>query len=259
MVSLKERLYVWRNVIFALFLRELQSKFNDKFGLSWAFIEPFLFIALMSYVRAKLAGDDVHGVPVFIFMSIGLMGLRTFTSLLKDVSASIKRNKPLYAFRQVQPIASMLTTGFLELAIKTVVIGLIALTIYLMDMDIELHDPLLLCFLFLELWVMGQAMGIIFGVVVAFVPEINKLLVFAMRPLLFISCVFFSLQDVAREYWVYFTWNPLVHFLELARYACYESYGDNGVSVVFTMEVTIISLFFALALYHITWKRVLAR
>lgn len=259
MVSFKDRLYAWRTVIFALFLRELQSKFNDKFGLSWAFIEPFLFIALMSFVRGRLAGDDVHGIPVFVFMAIGLLGLRTFTSLLNDVPGSLKKNKPLYAFRQVQPIASMITAGFLELSIKVVVIALIVLFIYLLGLEVDLHNPLMLIFLTLELWILGQSMGIIFGVAMAFVPEIRKLLAFLTRPLMFISCVFYSLQDIPEEYWVYFTWNPLVHFIELARYACYESYGDRGVSLAFTGQVTLTSLTFALAVYHITWKKVLAR
>ena len=48
MVTFKDQLYAWRGVIFALFLRELQSKFNDKFGLGWAFLEPFAFIFALS-------------------------------------------------------------------------------------------------------------------------------------------------------------------------------------------------------------------
>ncbi len=258
MVSFKDQLYAWRTVIFALFLRELQSKFNDKFGLSWAFLEPFLFIALLSLIRGRLIGDDVHGLPVFVFMAIGLISLRTFVSLIMDVSGSIQRNKPLYAFRQVQPMAAMITAGFLELSIKVVVIALILLTIYLLGMDISLHNPLLLIVLFAELWLMGVALGIIFGVAIAFVPEVKKLMSFATRPLLFISCVFFSLQDVPQEYWVYLTWNPLVHLIELARFACYESYGDAGVSLAFIHTITLSSLFLGLAVYHISWKRVLA-
>lgn len=259
MVSFKHQLYAWRNVIFALFLRELQSKFNDKFGLSWAFVEPFLFIMLLSLIRGRLTGEDVHGIPVFIFMAIGLLALRTFVPLLTGVGSSVRRNKPLYAFRQVQPMAAMLTAGFLELIIKLGVITLILVAIYLMEMETSLHDPLLMILLIAQLWLLGVSMGIIFGVAQAFVPEVGKLLSFMTRPLLFISCVFFSLQDIPREFWVYFTWNPLVHFIELARYACYQSYGDAGVSLSFTTEVTVIAMFFALALYHITWKRVLAR
>ena len=119
MVTFKEQVYAWRSVIFALFLREFQSRFNDKFGLSWAFIEPFIFIAILSFIRGMISGGVVHSIPIFIFMMIGLVGLRTFTTCLNSVSVSIKRNKPLYAFRQVHPISSIVTAGFVELTIKS--------------------------------------------------------------------------------------------------------------------------------------------
>lgn len=259
MVTFKEQLYAWRTVIFALFLRELQSKFNDKFGLSWAFLEPFVFIFALAFFRGLIREGDVHGISIFHFMMIGLIGLQSFTSGLQGVSMSIRKNKPLYAFRQVQPMSAIVTAGFLESFIKLVVIFLISLALYLMGDGISVDNHLLLIFLFALLWIQCISIGLIFGIAAAFVPEVDKIKAMLTRPLLFISCVFFSLQDVPEVYWPYLTWNPIVHFNELARYACFPSYGDAGVSLSYAVETTVGSLFFALCLYHITWKRVLAR
>lgn len=259
MVTFKEQVYAWRSVIFALFLREFQSKFNDKFGLSWAFIEPFIFIAALSFIRGLISGDDVHSIPLFIFMMIGLVGLQTLTSNLQSVSTSIRRNKPLYAFRQVQPLAAIVTAGFVELSIKTVVIALLALALYLLGDGFKIHDPLLFITLYILLWLFSVSIGLVFGIAVAFVPEVDKIKSMLTRHLMFISCVFFSLQDMPEYLWPYFTWNPLVHFNELARYACFESYGHKGVSFSFVVEITIVFLFLSLSLYHITWKKVLSR
>lgn len=259
MVTFKDQLYAWRGVIFALFLRELQSKFNDKFGLGWAFLEPFIFIFALSFFRSLLHDGDVHSIPLFIFMMIGLMGLQTFTSCMNGVSTSIRRNKPLYAFRQVQPFAAIITAGFLELIIKTTVIFLLYIALYLLDETFVLNDPLLLIFLFTMLWVFGVAVGMLFAIASAFVPEVDKIKSMLSRPLLFISCVFFSLQDVPEEVWPYLTWNPLVHFNELARFACFESYGQHGVNISYILEITTVTLFLSLSVYHITWKKVLSR
>ena len=259
MITFKEQLYAWRSVIFALFLRELQSKFNDKFGLGWAFLEPFAFIFVLSYLRGLVSGSDIHSIPLFIFMMIGMVGLQSFNSCLQSVSTSIQRNKPLYAFRQVQPISAIVTAGFLEFSIKVVVIALLCLGLFLMDKTFVIDNPLLLIFLFLLIWIFSISLGLIFGIAAAFVPEVDKIKSVLTRPLMFISCVFFSLQDLPEEIWPYLTWNPLVHFNELARYACFESYGQKGVSLSFIIESTIILLFLSLSLYHITWKRVLSR
>lgn len=259
MLTFRQQLYAWRSVIFALFLRELQSKFNDKFGLSWAFVEPFIFIFILAFLRGIISGDTVHSIPIFIFMMIGLVGLRFMTGCLMDVSKSVKRNKPLYAFRQVQPMAAAVTAGFLELSIKFIVACLLALSLYLLNNTFAVHDPLLLITLFGMLWLFAMSIGILFAVAEAFVPEVDKIKTMLTRPLMFISCIFFSLQDIPEQYWYLLTWNPLVHFVELARYACFESYGTKGVSLTYILNVTVTSVFFALAVYHISWKKVLAR
>ena len=259
MVTFKERLYAWRSVIFALFLRELQSKFNDKFGLGWAFLEPFAFIFALSYLRGLISGNDIHSIPIFIFMMIGMVTIQSFNTCLQSCSTSIKRNKPLYAFRQVQPISAIVTAGFLEFSVKVIVVGLLILSLFVMNQTFHVDNPLLLITLFLLLWIFAISMGLIFAIAISFVPEVEKIKSMLTRPLMFISCVFFSLQDLPEEFWPYFTWNPLVHFNELARYACFESYGDRGVSLSFLVEVTVVFLFLSLAMYHITWKKVLSR
>lgn len=259
MVTLREQLYAWRSVIFALFLRELQSKFNDKFGLSWAFLEPFVFISALSFLRGLISGTDAHGLPVAIFMMVGMVFLQLFTTTLQSVSISIRKNKPLYAFRQVQPIAAILTAGFVELIIKIVVVAMLIVTLFLIDMTININNLLVLVILFFTVWLFSVCIGLIFGIAAAFVPEVDKIKSLLTRPLMFISCVFYSLQDIPEEYWYLLTWNPLVHFIEYGRYAILEGYGDRGISIDFMIASAILSLFFSLALYHLTWRKVLAR
>lgn len=259
MVPVRTQLLAWRNVIFALFLRELQSKFNDKLGLSWAFIEPFAFIFVLSVLRSSIGGRDAHGVPVMIFMMIGMLAIRSFIGPLSTVSASLKRNRPLYAFRQVQPIASIITSALLEFSIKGGVVVLLTLSLYFMDMTFIIHNPVLLLTLYFGLWVYSISISLLFAVATAFIPELDKVRNMFVRPMFFISCVFFSLQDIPEEFWPYFTWNPLVHFIELARYACFEEYGDQGVSLQFALLSALTALFFSLSVYHITWKKVLSR
>ena len=259
MNNFQNQIKAWKNVLFALFLRELQSKFNDKFGLSWALIEPFMFIFIISFGRSFIAGDDVHTVPVFVFMFVGFLNVMTFTTLITQASMAIRKAKPLFAFRQVHPIAPVLVTTIIELAIKIGVILLGILAMYLAHIEGKVHDPILLFFLILNLFVLGFSLALIFAIAASFVPEVDKIKSMLTRPLLFISAVFFSLQDLPKEFWKYFTWNPLLHINELARFACYPSYGTEGVSLAFVQQCSISFLFLALASYHLSWKNVLAK
>jgi capsular polysaccharide transport system permease protein len=258
-LSFRQQWSVWRTVVFALYLRELQSKFNDKLGLGWAFVEPFLFIFALSFLRGLLSSEDVHSVPVFVFMMVGMVGIQSLMSAINGIATSIGRNRPLYAFRQVQPMSAVLTATLLELIIKLGVIALLLISLYLTDKQFVPHDPLLLIVLFVVLWLFIFACGLITAVLEAIIPEVAKLRSLAMRPLFFISCVFFSLQDIPQEFWPWLTWNPMVHFIELARYACYASYGSMGVSLQYCLFSCLTFLLIGLSAYRVHWKRLLVK
>jgi capsular polysaccharide transport system permease protein len=261
MAQVKKRstLKVWGDVIFALFLREVKSQANDKIGIAWAVISPVAFIFMLSYIRGRMDGGDTHGIPTFYFMVIGMIMVQFFLGVVGKVSGSIKKNKPLYAFRQVQPIASVIAIAFFELLVKVFVILVILVICFFLKMEMSIADPLEVILNIFRVWIISISIGLIFSLVSCFVPEFDKIRSLAMRPIFFISGIFFSLQDIPREYWHYLTWNPLLHAVELTRFAVYPQYGDAGVSYYFLDMVTILLAFFAIACYHVGWKSAISR
>lgn len=259
MNNIRKSLDNWGTVIFALYLRELQSRFNDRLGFTWAFFEPFVFIFAFSFLRGLLQNNDAHGVPLLVFMMIGMVGIQSFITALNATAQSITKNKPLYAFRQVQPIASVVTALFFEFIVKCGVITLLIVSLFILDALFVVDNPILLLSMFVVLWIFTFAVGLIFAIIETYVPELSKLRSMFTRPMFFISCVFFSLQDIPETFWPWLTWNPIVHIIELARYACFSEYGDKGVSVWYVISATTVTLFFSCCLYHIHWKKLLAQ
>ena len=98
---------IWRDVIFALFVREIRTGFNDKLGLGWAVISPVIFIFALAFLRGKIGGDEVHTLTTFEFMAIVILFIQTFLQTLNGSATAIKKNKALFAFRQVQPISAV--------------------------------------------------------------------------------------------------------------------------------------------------------
>ncbi|NQZ87275.1 MAG: ABC transporter permease [Colwellia sp.] len=250
---------IWLDVIYAIFLRELKSKSSDKFGIAWSVVSPVVFIFMLSYLRGRMDGGDTHGIPTFFFMVYGMILVQFFMGLVASVSAAIKKNKPLYAFRQVQPISSILAITLFECLVKIFVILVIGVMCFILQFDIHISDPLSLLFNLLRVAIFSMSIGIIFSLLTCFVPEVDKVKDLLMRPMFFISGVFFSLQDVPQEYWPYLTWNPVLHAIELTRYAVYPQYGNAGVSDLYLNVFTLTSLGLALACYHISWKQAISR
>jgi capsular polysaccharide transport system permease protein len=250
---------IWLDVIYAIFLREVKSKSSDKFGIAWSVISPVVFIFMLSYMRGLMDSGGTHGIPTFFFMVYGMILVQFFMGVVNTVSGAIKKNKPLYAFRQVQPISSILAIVLFECLVKVFVILLIGVICFILQFDIHISDPLSLLFNLLKVAVFSMSIGVIFSLASCFVPEVDKVKELIMRPMFFISGVFFSLQDVPQEYWPYLTWNPVLHAIELTRFAVYPEYGNAGVSDLYLNVFTLMSLGLALACYHISWKQAISR
>ncbi|MFT7315618.1 MAG: capsular polysaccharide transport system permease protein, partial [Paraglaciecola sp.] len=218
---------IWRDVIFALFVREIRTGFNDKLGLGWAIISPIIFIFMLSYFRGLLSGPEVHTLPTFTFMAIGILFIQSFLKTMGGSAGAIRKNKALFAFRQVQPISAVLAGALFELLSKVFVVIGIIIIMYFMGMDLHVANPLLLLACFFLLWIFAVSLGLLFGIAELFVTEVGKVRQLVERPMFFISGTFFSLQDIPREYWHFLDWNPVLHAIELTRFAVRATYGSD--------------------------------
>lgn len=261
MAKVKKRntLKIWGDVIFAIFLREIKSQSKDKFGVAWKVVSPVVFIFMLSYIRGRMDGGSTHGIPTFFFMVFGMILVQFFLSILGSITGAIKKNKPLYAFRQVQPMSSIVAVAAFEFLVMLVVILVIAIITYFLKMPAQIADPLEIMLIFIRVGLIAMSLGVLFSLAACYVPEIDKLRSLATRHLFFISGIFFSLQDIPQEFWPYLTWNPLLHAVELSRYVAYPQYGDAGVSYFYLDVSTLILICFALACYHISWKQAISR
>ena len=254
----RNRLSIWRDVIFALFIREIKTGFNDKFGISWAVISPVIFIVGLSAMRGLTDGAKIHGMPTFVFMFYGMVYIQLFLSLMEKPAASLQKNRPLFAFRQVQPISAFFATALFETMVKSSVITVIFILMYLAQIKTHIDLPLELIATFFLLALTAVSVGMIFAILQGFVKEISKIRSILTKPLFFISGVFFSLQDLPKEAWPYLTWNPILQAIELARGSAYQSYGYAGVSFTYLSIISISCFFLALSIYIISWKKVIS-
>lgn len=256
----RTRASLWKDVIFALLLRQLSSKFNDKIGVSWLIIQPVLFILALSLLRGSLDGGNSKGIPTFVFMMLGFVTVLQFLSSWTSVSSAIQKDKPLYAFRQVVPFASIVSTALIELIANVIIMSSLCMACYLLKIDLQLAEPLKVLLYLVEIQFIAFSLGIIFGIARMFVQEIVKIEQLIQRPLIFISGTFFTLSDMPESTWKYFTWNPLLHAVELSRGYSYESFElVSAISSTYLHVWTLTAIFLSLSVYIVFWKQAISR
>lgn len=260
----RSSLEVYKDVVFALFIRELKTRFGAyRLGLVWAFLEPISFVLVLTALRSfKKSGDffggESHNIPFPVFFMLGYVSYQLFSKLLTQSAAAINANQGLFNYRQVRPIDAIQARGLLEVLTFSSVMLIFMTNFWWFGFDAKITDPLKFCSVLILLSMLGGGVGMIICVGQLRFPEMGKVVPILTRPLFFISGIFFSLNDIPIEYQKYLLWNPVLHAIELIRNACYPMYNADSVSLVYLAFSALVVVFFGLSLYRIDWKRMVA-
>ena len=251
------------DVIFALYVRELKTRFGEfQIGSVWALAEPVVHTAIMIAVhsaRGSLRGMNFPvGVDIPIFYINAVVPFFLFRSTIMLVMRSISSNRGLYFYRQVKPIDSIISRTLLEVSIYTVVFCILLLAGYLVGYNVQMYDPLGFIAIY-AIWVLFMfGLGIIICVTSTFFKEIETFVPLTLLPLYLISAVLFPMTSVPQEYWYLLTWNPILHIEELLRTSFFQNYNTPVGSVSYVLAFAVGFLGFGLALYRATVTRLVS-
>jgi capsular polysaccharide transport system permease protein len=255
---------VLKDVVFALFIRELKTRFGAyRLGLVWAFLEPVTFILILTAIRSfrrsgGLFGGEAFTIPFPIFFMLGYVLYQLFSKLLTQGAAAVNANLGLFNYRQVRPIDAILARTLLEMLLFSNVMLTFMLVFRWFGFTAAIADPLKAAVIFTLLGLFGGGIGMIFCVGQLRFPELGKVIPILTRPLFFISGIFFSMNEIPTQYHKYLLWNPILHAIELMRNACYPSYNADAVSMNYLAGSALVVVFFGLAMYRLDWKRMVA-
>lgn len=221
-------------VLFALVMREMTTRFGRSVaGYLWAFIEPVAFIALLSLVFAQVAHTPPIGRSFPLFFATGYLAFGFYNDIASLTGRSVNVNRPLLSYPAVTPLDTVLARLLLQvLTGLTVAAAVFAGILAIFDDPVHLRPvPLITAF------ALGAFLGFGVGLLNVTLFALSKGWEVAYgvlsRPVVFISCVFYTFDSLplfAREIlW----WNPVVHMVGLLRSGFYPVYDGYYVSVLY--------------------------
>jgi capsular polysaccharide transport system permease protein len=247
-------------VVHALMLREIKSRFGrQKLGYIWAFLQPCAFIALFAFVFAAFRMTAPSGMPLVLFMITGFGPFFLFRNTMNETVMAIDANRVLLAFPQVKLIDLVLARALLEMATLTIVFFLILAAAYLLGHSVDIENPLRMLFALACFALTGFGLGAIFAAIAPLFRSTPQMVrMFAGRPLLFISGVFFTADMVPGAYREYALLNPLLHMMEWMRSAFFVQFESPHMSLDYAIGTALFTVFFGLLLLRGLNKRILA-
>jgi capsular polysaccharide transport system permease protein len=241
---------IQRAVVFALFLREMKTRFGSKrFGYFWAVLEPAAIILVFWALFGVTLRQGMPGVDYPMFLLTGMLPFQLFTSTVTKSMAAFESNQGLFNYRQVKPFDALVTRCLVESLVYLLVFLILVAAGMGLGFNAAIHDFLGLSVILLLLVWFSFSVGLVCAVIGSFSENFKKVVGLLMRPLLFVSGIFFAVSLVPAKYrWVLLL-NPLLHFLELIRSHYFETFHSQGASYAYIIAWTLGSSFIGLWLY----------
>ncbi|MDY0247791.1 MAG: ABC transporter permease [Methanosarcina mazei] len=252
-------LSIFSSVVFALFLREVQTRFGTKrLGYFWAILDPLSKIIVFSLVKAALMDRSMPGVDYPVFLATGFLTFGFFQAFMNGSMNSFDANRALFVYKQVKPIDAIVSRFCLEFLVMSVAIMVFVGFGMYIGLDVLPKDLSMVLLAVLWLGVFAFGVGVLFAVLASFYETFAKVIGFLGTPLFFLSGLLYtveSLPPVAREIVLY---NPVIHFIEMIHGNYFLVLDTQYVDYQYMMYWTIIPLFVGLYFYIKSEKKILA-
>ncbi len=214
-------------VNFALILRETKTRYGRlQIGYLWAFLEPILVITVLSLVFKYIRMRDIPGMPLSQFLISGFIPFMLFRDIVTQLMTGVRRNLQLLYFPQVQIMDFFTARTLLEFSTTLIVFpSLVLLIFYTGYENVVVQSPLAIFVGLLMISIYAFGIGVGLGALIPLFPSLQILVqTVYLRPLFFLSGVFFTVDMIPEEARPYATLNPLLQIIEFIRSSYFVSY-----------------------------------
>ena len=236
-MSLARGAFIQLNVIHALVLRETRTRFGEhQLGYLWALIEPLLWIGSFWGLYTVGNRSAPHNLDVMGFLATGVLTFEIFDSNVGRIGDSINGNRPLLFYPPVQPLDLVIARASLETATLTAVFFVIMGGQSLLRGDLTPLDSLLQVFLGISLAaLLGASLGLVLCMLGVLSNVVERLRGPVMRPLFWVSALFYTLDDVPTDVRNLMLYNPVVHVVEIVRDGWFPQYTAKHTDPLYVM------------------------
>lgn len=196
-------------------------------SLIWAVLEPVFGIALLSLILMIALPAPPLGESFPLFYASGLMPLILFQDVSQKTTVALRYSRPFMGFAQVGIGDAIFARFLFSLLTQIVATSVVLLGIGAAAGTFWRFDPAQLVVAYLALICLSLGAGV-FGCWMASIWSIwPRIWAVILRPLVFVSGVFFLVDEIGDPYRDWLMWNPLAHVISGFRSGIYEAYSGD--------------------------------
>lgn len=239
-------------VLFAIFVRELGARFGRfRLGYLWAILEPVAMVSVLCGVRVLFGNEDIEGLGFPVFFASGVLGYLLFQHIAIGALGAVEANQSLFNYQRVKPADTVLARALLEFVVFLATTAVILLGLAWLGYIFHWRDTVLFFGTLGGLLMLSLGLGFALSVMGPLWQESKKIVPVLLRPMFFISGIFFSANSLPESWKFWAMINPLLHASELLRRAMFLEYTSEEGSLAYLWMWGLVSMFLGLCLYRV--------
>jgi capsular polysaccharide transport system permease protein len=246
---------IQRDVIYALLLRELSSRFGkSRGGFLWVLVEPIAHlmipVLMFGFIRQRL----MPGVEYPVFLVYGFLPFLLFKAICLQIVDGVNAAQGLLSYRQVLLMDVFVAKAMAHCVIQAVVFGLVLTGLAMFGYDVLPPRPVELAGVLALAAVLAFGLGVLFAAVASLIPDARPVIHVMFMPLYFVSGVLFPVTRFPDEWVRWMAINPVLHLVELSRVMGVDGYeAMKYTSVLYPIGLALAATIVGLMLYRLRY------
>lgn len=255
-------IWLYRDLIVRLVKRDFLAIYKQTIlGPLWIFIQPLLMTFMFVVIFDKVANIPTDGLPPLLFYLSGIILWNYFSECLMTTSTTFLTNanifSKVYFPRLVVPL-SVVLSQFIRFFIQMLLFFLILIFYIWDDVNISPNRLLLISpFLVVMAAGLGLGSGLIISSLTAKYRDLNNLISFGIRLLMYATPVIYPLSIVPDKYKLVVWLNPVTPLIEGFRFAFLGTGTFDFYHLLYSFICMLILLFIGIALFNKMEQRVM--
>ncbi|MHA3979575.1 ABC transporter permease [Halovulum sp. GXIMD14794] len=226
-------------------VREIRSESgNAALGIVTAVTRVLMMVIIFyfMYEMIGLRGSMIRG-DTLLFLVAGILLFFMHNNAVSRTISAGSVVSPMMQHAPMTPTLMIISSALAGLYLHVLAALIIFLGLFLMNGELNIHDPAGVALPFFLAWASGVVMGLLFLLIKPFAPRGMKILsTVYQRANMITSGKFFVANMLPNAALPYFAWNPLFHSIDQARGAMFVNYFPHKTTIEYPIMFCVIGL-----------------
>jgi capsular polysaccharide transport system permease protein len=247
----------WR-VVDALVYRELRTRVSSvRGGFLGVMLQPLGLIAIWVVFLTAINAHRGGSLNPILFLASGIILFSIFSQIANRSTTAMEANEALLFYKPVKPIDTVISRTICETGLFTCCLIFICVGVWIFLDQIIMNDLGLFFFTILLASSIGFSVGVLFMVGTFIYPSFKIAAQWIPRILWFLSGVPFRYWQFPAWTKPFFTWNPLMHIIELNRRSLSEDYFTPDANLTYPVFCSLVLMTLSLWIYSNNERKLL--